>query len=179
MDNIQKASFRITGIESKSINGTQVFTLLNDKTRYQFWSKKKDGSDTKAYEQFQKFRFMAGDQVNVSFNVTESGSNPHTGKPYINRTIVFFDTVDDNTPNTVSASDSNGTNEIPVIRTSATSSTAEIPTIYIDGFNDSDKTKLAAVIKDIAELRQEIKVLAQRMNEIEIRDIPNIDENPF
>lgn len=179
MDNIQKASFRITGIKPKLINGTQVFIFLSDKTRYQLWSKKKDGSDAKAYEQFKKFRFMEGDQVNVLFNVTESGSNPHTGKPYINRKIVFFETVDDNTPNTVSASIPTETNEIPVIRTSATSSTAELPTIHIDGFNDSDKTKLAAVIKDIAELRQEIKVLVQRMNEIEIRDIPNIDESPF
>lgn len=93
-------SITISGVESRQVGTSTVITILADKDKYQFWSHKKDGSLSKAYEQFQKFRFQVGDTVEVAF---ESKQESFTGKQgkiieFWRHTILYFKTVDEHTP---------------------------------------------------------------------------------
>lgn len=109
-------SIVLTGIETKYINGTQVFTLLSGKEKYTFWQKKKDGADTVAYTQFQKFQFKQGDTVAMMYDTTESGTNSFTGKPFVNNNIKKFLEVG-GVPASAHVSNVSQTfNEIPVIQ---------------------------------------------------------------
>ena len=100
MEDTQSKTITIEGIENKYIEslGATVFELKTDSGKYSFFTTKKDGAETKAYEQFQKFGFKSGDSVEVVYKES-------TGKPYINKnsmkevtpinkTIVFFVTED-------------------------------------------------------------------------------------
>lgn len=111
MENTQEQKITIETVESRKIpNGSTVYNLKTDKGRFSFFDKKKDGSLTKANEQFQKFNFGTGDTVEAVYKSEESGQNPHTGQPYMNNTIIFFKTQDDNTPTTPSEP------EIPIVQ---------------------------------------------------------------
>jgi hypothetical protein len=87
-------------IESRLVGVFQVFTIHTDKGRFQFWSSKKDGSDTKAYSQLKQFGFKQGDPIQIAYTVTESGMNERTGQPFQNKNISYFVTQDKNTPAT-------------------------------------------------------------------------------
>lgn len=98
-------SFKITGIES-----TDKKTILHsDKLKYYFWLKKKDGTDTVANSQFQKFQFRVGDVIEASVNEEEREFVNDKGKTikFTDRNIAFFNVSDQNTPKPA---------EIPVIQ---------------------------------------------------------------
>jgi len=91
-----KKEIKITGIESTPLK----IILLQDKLKYNFWIKKQDGTETKAYQQFQKFRFTAGDVVVAEVVEQEKSFVNEKGKDiaFTDRTIKFFYTMDEDTP---------------------------------------------------------------------------------
>jgi hypothetical protein len=92
-------TINISGVESNE----KKITLLQGKEKYYFWITKKDGSSTKAYEQFQKFRFNAGDSVEIAVKEEERTFTNGQGKEitYTDRNIAYFKTLDENTPSTI------------------------------------------------------------------------------
>lgn len=104
MDETKKEVVTIQGIENKYIEsiGVSVYTLHTDQGDFQFWEKKKDGGQTKAMEQFQQFRFIAGDRVEVVYKEQDASyNNKKTGARInkVNKNVVFFVQSDENTPN--------------------------------------------------------------------------------
>jgi hypothetical protein len=94
-------SITITGIESKFYDDNQSFTLLTDNGKYRFNSKKKDtDEETKAYQQFQKFKFKSGDTVEIGYYTSKKTFKNKEGKniTYDNNIIAYFSTEDDDTP---------------------------------------------------------------------------------
>lgn len=82
----------ITGIETRAVNESTVYTLVAGTDKYQFWSKKKDGSDTKAFEQFQQLGIKQGDTVNVAVEIKQETFINKEQKEitFDRRTILFF-----------------------------------------------------------------------------------------
>ena len=99
-----KKTIKIKGIESRFVESlnTRVYEVeTQDAEKFSFWETKKDGSLTKASEQYQKFRFIAGDSVEIAFKESDgSFNNSKTGQRItkVNRTIVYFAVSDENTP---------------------------------------------------------------------------------
>lgn len=90
------ARVTIKEIGVRNINSTEVVTLKTDQGSFQFWEFKKDGSNTKAYLQYKKFRFSTGDSVEVHYSERISNDiNPNTNKPYVNRSVLFFGETND------------------------------------------------------------------------------------
>lgn len=105
MEDTKKAVITIHGIADKYIEsiGATVFTILSNQGDFQFWKNKKDGSETKAYEQFQQFRFVSGDTVEVIYKEQDASYlNKKSGKMVnkINKNIIYFAQIDENTPAT-------------------------------------------------------------------------------
>jgi len=99
MEDTQQIVVTINDVNIRPINQSMVYTLDTTGGKYQFWDKKQDGSDTKAMEQWKKFNFRKGDRVDISYVAKESGKvNTHTGQPFVNKTILFFNQSDSNTP---------------------------------------------------------------------------------
>lgn len=99
---IQK-TIHIDSVESKE----KKIILLDGKTKYNFWRSKKDGTQTKAEEQFQKFRFIAGDTVDAMVEETPESFVNEKGKKidFVDRKIAYF-MVQDNMPTkTISSPD--------------------------------------------------------------------------
>jgi len=67
--------------------------------KFYFWKKKQDGTETKAYQQFQKFNFRSGDSVDAAIKEQERTFTNEKGKEitYLDRNIAFF-LVQDNVP---------------------------------------------------------------------------------
>ena len=100
MDNeIKMLPITITGINSAEKKMTLLYNDGREKKAY-FWLTKKDGTQTKANEQFQKFRFNAGDSVEIAVKEQERTFTNDKGKEitYTDRNIAYFKTVDENTP---------------------------------------------------------------------------------
>jgi hypothetical protein len=168
MDDVKKITFKITGMADKTVNGTKVITLLNDKKRFDIWEKKKDGSNTKAWEQFQQHRFISGDEVTVSYSESESGMNPHTGNPYINRRVLFFDTDGQGTP-VANQSYKPGYDDIPTIRLSEDQEPAP----------QSSSQDIKDILKKLEEINNDIRGLNDRITTLEKVDTVEINEIPF
>lgn len=96
MDNsLKKTAIEIKGIESRFIESlnTRVYDVDTNQGKFQFWETKKDNKLTKAFEQYQKFRFIAGETLEVSYKESDgSFINSKSGKKVnkINKTIVLF-----------------------------------------------------------------------------------------
>ena len=75
--------------------GTKI-TLVSGKNKYAFFNTKKDGSQTKAYEQFKKFGFGIGDEVKAEVKEEEKSFTNKEGKDitYTQRTILYFEEFD-------------------------------------------------------------------------------------
>lgn len=86
---LKEYTFAITDVNIKPVNGSTVYTIFSGKDKFSFWSTKKDGSQTKACEQYNKFGFKPGDNVSIVYK-----SDPKS----FTKTILFFKTVDENTP---------------------------------------------------------------------------------
>lgn len=94
---METKNIKITGIQSSE----KKITIMQDKLKYGIWMKKKDGTFTKAFEQFQKFGFKVGDTVKAAVNEEDREFTNDLGKKikYVDRTIAFFELTDENTPN--------------------------------------------------------------------------------
>lgn len=97
---LQNKTFTITGMSSRGVNQSVVHTLEADKEKFQFWDKKQDGSETKAYQQFKQFRFQSGDQVTVAYKSEPQSFTNQQGKVinFNRNTIVFFKTDAEGNP---------------------------------------------------------------------------------
>ena len=89
----------ITDINIKPVGSSMVYVLETNGGKFSFFNKKQDGSDTKAYSQFSKFNFKKGDSVEIAYTEKVSDKvNAYTGKPYVNYSVMYFVTADENTP---------------------------------------------------------------------------------
>jgi hypothetical protein len=103
MDELKRGQVTIKGVSNKLVEsiGATVFEIDTNEGMFNFWATKKDGNPTKAYEQFQQFRFMVGDTIKVAYKESDASyNNSKTGVRInkVNKTIVFFETEDKNTP---------------------------------------------------------------------------------
>lgn len=97
-------AIKIEGISQKTVQYGQMVTITSGKNKYSFFDTKKDGSFTKAFEQYQKYRFAIGDTVNCEVKEEpQTGTDKKTGGSftYVQRTILFFEEVE-NVPTHVS-----------------------------------------------------------------------------
>lgn len=92
---------KIDSVEQVKDNyGGLKVTFTEGKNKFGFFSKKKDGTYTKAYEQFKKYNFSIGDTVNAEVKEEQKTfPDKKTGSPvpYTQRTILYFQEVE-NTP---------------------------------------------------------------------------------
>ncbi len=91
---------QIDSIDQKKAQFGVQITLVSGKEKYSFFNTKKDGSNSKAYEQFSKFGFKIGDIVEAEVKEEDkSFPDTKTGKmvKYTQRTIIFFNEIE-NTP---------------------------------------------------------------------------------
>lgn len=90
-------------IEGLSQDQTQYgikVVIQSGRDKYNFYSTKKDGNKTKAYEQLQQFRYQIGDTVKAEVaEEKKTFKDKKTGKDvtYTDRRILYFATVE-NTP---------------------------------------------------------------------------------
>lgn len=83
--------------EEKATFGNKV-TIIDGKNKYIFYSTKKDGSVSRAYEQWQKYGFKVGDGVQAEIaEEQKSFPDKKTGKTitYTERKIIYFNEVED------------------------------------------------------------------------------------
>lgn len=97
-----KKQVKIDGIESSD----KIITLLENsgtyrkngeekKNKYKIWVSKKDGTPTKAYQQFQKIRPVVGDILEME---VEEKDAEYNGFPYVDRTVSYFILDEHGTP---------------------------------------------------------------------------------
>jgi hypothetical protein len=95
---MNQKTITISGVESteKKVN------LLDGKVKYNFWRTKKDGTQTKAEQQFQQFRFTSGDVIEAMVEEEPQTFVNDQGKTinFTDRKIAYFITQDKNTPQT-------------------------------------------------------------------------------
>lgn len=70
--------------------------IVSGKDKYQFYNTKKDGNQTKAFEQFSKYKFGIGDVVKVKVGEKAKSFTDPKGKNvnYTERTILYFGEMD-------------------------------------------------------------------------------------
>lgn len=88
MNDLIMKAITLSGEERKvTQNGSTIIKIKDEKgLTYSFFMKKQDGSDSKAYEGYQ--RFQLGDTVEIHFK--EEQRTTQDGKPYTARSIAFF-----------------------------------------------------------------------------------------
>jgi hypothetical protein len=93
---LHNKSILITGVESTD----KKITLLSNRDKYYFWITKKDGGHTTAYDQFQKFRFNVGTEVEIAVKEEEKTFTNEKGKviTFMDRNIAYFAMQDEHTP---------------------------------------------------------------------------------
>lgn len=98
----------IASIETKTAStGNIKYILHSGNEKYEFWTKKKDGNETKAFTQFKKFKPQIGDSFEVSIKEEEEEFRNAQGKDvkYTKRTILGFVTDENHTPTTPRTND--------------------------------------------------------------------------
>ena len=92
-------AIKIDSVEQKQVEFGTKTTIISGGNKYSFFDTKKDGSNTKAYEQFKKYGFGIGDTVSAEVKEEEKNFTNKEGKniDYIQRTILYFQEVE-NTP---------------------------------------------------------------------------------
>lgn len=90
---------KIDGISQDPTQYGIKVTIISGKDKYSFFDKKRDGSLTKAMEQFKKYGFSIGQTVNAEVKEEQKTFQGKDGKQvnYTQRTIIYFQEVE-NTP---------------------------------------------------------------------------------
>ena len=84
-------TLKIDSISQSKVQFGMKTTLECGGKKYSFFDTKKDGNATKAFEQFRKYKFGVGENVNVEVKEEEK---EYEGKPYTQRTILYFGGVE-------------------------------------------------------------------------------------
>lgn len=100
----------IGAISQDTVKFGNKVTLIDGRKKYSFFDTKKDGSHTKAFEQYTKFQFKVGNVVSAEVAEEEKTFVNDKGKSitYTQRTIMYFEeiehtpTVSDSKPPVVS-----------------------------------------------------------------------------
>lgn len=83
---------KIDGINQDPTQYGQKVTITSGKDKFSFFDTKKDGTFTKAWEQYKKYRYAVGDTVHA-----EVKDNPYTDKKGVARVgknIIYFEEVE-------------------------------------------------------------------------------------
>lgn len=88
---------RIDGISQDPTQYGIKVTLVSGKDKYSFFDKKRDGSFTKAMEQFKKYGFLIGQTVQAEVKEEQKQFVNKDGKTvnYTQRTIIYFQEVEE------------------------------------------------------------------------------------
>ncbi len=87
---------KIESKEEKAVQfGIQVI-FHEGKNKYSFYNTKKDGSFTKAWEQYRKYGFSTGDLINAEVKEEQESFTNEKGKlvNFTRRTILYFNEVE-------------------------------------------------------------------------------------
>ncbi len=103
----------ITNVELKPFETSSQYKIIGNTTsgvmRFKFYDKKKDGTYSSAFEQFQSMNLKIGDMVNIAYSEEE---REYQGKPYTDRRVIWF--RETNTPaSSVSATPASSQTESP------------------------------------------------------------------
>ena len=87
---------KIDGISQDTVQFGTKITFVSGKDKYSFFNTKKDGGETKAYEQFKKYQFGVGDTVTAEIKEEPKTFTGKDGKSvnYTQRTIIYFEEVE-------------------------------------------------------------------------------------
>lgn len=85
-------TIQVTGIETKQLEFGTKYTLISGKDKYSFFDKKKDGTNSKAYDQFISFIVRVGQEYPVAVNEEEKKFTNAQGDEinYTERRIMYF-----------------------------------------------------------------------------------------
>ena len=91
---------KIDSISQSKVKFGIMVTILDGDKKYNFFNTKKDGTKTRAYQQYEKYGFKIGDTVQAEVKEEQKeGEDIKKGKTftYTQRTILYFQEVE-NTP---------------------------------------------------------------------------------
>lgn len=146
-----KTTINVTGVENKG----KKMNILDNRTKYNFWITKQDGTNTKAMEGFQKLRPIVGDILVAEVESVPSSFQNAKGETvnYTDNKILFFYTDPEQHQN----AQVHQANQVPTVPQSNMSSSG-IPTIQIED----------AISNAVS--REEFNSLANRVRELEIKN---------
>ena len=166
----------MTKIKIDSISQDKVafglkITFVDGKNKYAFFNTKKDGSLTKAMEQFKKYGYSIGDTIEAEVREEEKTFRNKEGKDvnYTQRTILYFQEIE-NTPviKTVNIE----TGEKTGVQTgSGTKSQSDLLDPFM-GVSRAEFEALEARVKSLEASLGGISVDAALDNEIKAEDLP-------
>jgi len=88
MDDTIEKTILITGVEQKTFDsGNTKVTLFEDKRKYDIWKKKKDGTDSVAWTQFNERTPRIGESLPIIFKEFD---DEYKGTKFKRRTIVYL-----------------------------------------------------------------------------------------
>lgn len=154
-----KTTINVTGVENKG----KKMNILDNRTKYNFWITKQDGTNTKAMEGFQKLRPIVGDSLVAEVESKPASFQNAKGETvnYTDNQILFFYTDPEQHQNAQSPR--------PV---APNVSSTGIPTIQIE----DDRNPVSSPVS-----REEFDDLARRVRDLEIKngDEIKIEDVPF
>jgi hypothetical protein len=92
MEGITEKTINITSVSEKE----KMLEVFDGKTKFKLWKTKVDGTESKAYTQWKEFGLGFGESIVAGVREEEKEYNGHK---YMDRTIAFFSTDKDGTPN--------------------------------------------------------------------------------
>lgn len=91
---METVKIKITGVETKDYEDNTQYRIKTNQYSYVFYKFKKGTQTTStAFQQFQKYRFVAGDEVEIGVSVVP----PKPGNKYPTRYLSYFAVNDNNT----------------------------------------------------------------------------------
>lgn len=89
-------TLKIDGISEVPAKFGNKVTIISGKNKYHFYSTKKDGNKTKAYEQYKLYRYQVGDVVKAEIDEKPDSFVNDKGKTvnYTDRKIMYFAEVE-------------------------------------------------------------------------------------
>lgn len=146
-----KTTINVTAVENKG----KKMNILDNKTKYNFWITKQDGTNTKAMDGFQKLRPIVGDSLVAEVESKQASFQNAEGKTvnYTDNQILYFYTDLENHQNS----------QAPV---------KALPSIPVIQLNDEICEKAGENVS-----REEFDSLAKRVRELEIKSGDDVQIN--
>jgi len=148
-----KTTINVTGVENKG----KKMNILDNRTKYNFWITKQDGTNTKAMKEFQKLRPIVGDSLVAEVESKPSSFQNAKGETvnYTDNQILFFYTDPEQHQNAQAPR--------PV---APNVPSTEIPTIQLE----DDRTPLSIRIDELEKRVRDLEI--KNGDEIKIEDVP-------